>query len=116
MKLLLFCISIFLSIGCFSQENNGIQYFAQGMIYSENTERIDDLVQELKTNPNVIAVRYDNITKGILVVTKVIDYTLTEEIFESWLTDNTDLVSCLYIGVQSMNSHQPFPLTNCEIE
>jgi len=116
MKLLLFCISIFLSLECFSQDVNGTQYFVQGMIYSENTERVDDLVQELKSNPNIFVVRYDNITKGLLIVTKTVNFTLTEEVFQMWLTDNSDLVTCIRIGMQSVDNHNPFPLTNCENE
>lgn len=116
MKLLLFCISIFLSVECFSQEASGTQYFAQGMIYSDNTERIEDLVDELRSNPNIFIVRFDNLTKGLLIVTKPIDFSLTTETFQTWLTDNSDLVSCIRIGMQNVDSHMPFPLTNCENE
>ncbi len=116
MKLLLFCISIFLSIECFSQESNGTQYFVQGMIYSEDTDRIEELVNELRLNPNIFVVRYDNITKGILVVTQHVNLSLTKEVFQTWLTDNSDLVSCIRVGMQSIDSHYPFPLTNCENE
>jgi len=97
----------------FSQELSTQRYFVQSMV-SESFSDTEELVNELRNNPYVFVVRYDANTRGLLIVTKELDFVYTREVFLSWLGDKIEFVGCIRVGLQSVDAHVPFPLTNCE--
>jgi hypothetical protein len=81
---------------------------------SEELLNPEELANELRSNPNVYVVRYDHHTRGLLVVTKEIDFVLSRDVFFSWVAERSHYVNCVRVGLQSVDAHLPFPLTNCE--
>jgi hypothetical protein len=111
----IFCL--LLSFACainfsYSQEASTQRYFIQAMV-SDGFAAQNELVSELRDIPHTFAVRYDQITNGLLVVTNEIDFILTEDIFRSWVSEWPDNLYCIRIGLQNVDAHLPFPLLNC---
>jgi hypothetical protein len=114
MKLIFFCflVSSFFTDVSYGQATNNQRYFVQSMV-SEAFHNPEELANELRTNPYVYVVRYDQHTRGLLVVTKEIDFVLTTDVFFSWAAERSQYVNCVRVGLQSVDAHLPFPLTNC---
>jgi hypothetical protein len=96
----------------FSQQSGEQRYFVQAMVSSQ-VENVDGLVSELRANPNVFVVRYDQLTQGLMFVTHPMNFELNTELVESWLGAWFPQLYCLRIGLQNVDKHLPFPLTNC---
>ena len=108
-KLYLLLVLIASSHLTFSQvadsQNEYDQLFIQCKIQVEEANQIE-FHNNLESNPYVFMVRYDALTNGLFVVTQNIQL-IDQLIFESWLGENANLISCFRKGVQGVDAFIP---------
>lgn len=88
-------------------------FFAQGMLPDMNEENIRSLETEIRDIAYVQVVRLDVQTKRFFIVTKDISQ-FDELILRSWFSGIGDELECIQIGVQGIDSVNPFPFVNCQ--
>lgn len=114
-KLYLLLVLIASSHLTFSQvidsQNEYDQLFVQCKIQVDEANQIE-FHNNLESNPYVFMVRYDALTNGLFVVTQNIQL-IDQLIFESWLGEYGNLISCFRKGVQGVDAFIPFNENYC---
>lgn len=87
------------------------QLFVQCKIHLDEVNQTE-LQNNLDSNPYVFLVRYDALTNGLFVVTKNIQL-IDQSIFESWLSEYGNLITCFRKGVQGVDVFIPFDENYC---
>ncbi|MGB0933580.1 MAG: hypothetical protein ACPGU5_04815 [Lishizhenia sp.] len=115
MRYIIFSLLCWSAYFGYAQTNNftqGNQFFAQIQIDSSNPTVVDNVVNAMKTNPNVFIVRYDAITNGLLFVTESIS-SFDEAIMISWFEGNEHIIECFQYGIQGLDKHIAFGTDFC---
>lgn len=116
-KLYLLLVLIASSHLTFSQvidsQNEYDQLFVQCKIQVDEANQIA-LHNNLESNPYVLMVRYDAFSNGLFVVTQNIQL-IDQSVFESWLGEYGNLISCFRKGVQGVDVFIPFNENYCSI-
>lgn len=115
MKTFILTLSILLlsiSSNAQSTQATPVRHFAQAMMENLNAQDAAALVLDLKNNPNVYIVRYDELTNGLLVITNELS-NFNQTVFNSWLTSYVNNIQCYRQGLQGLESHIGFNSDFC---
>jgi len=98
-----------------NSQQNGAQFFAQ-FTYQESLseQQIVEFEDNLRQNPNVLMVRVDRITNGVLLVTHQLA-SFEETTVVSWLSTSFEVVECYREGLYRVDSVIPFNDNFCSI-
>ena len=118
MKYLLFLPVFFLAFIADSQVNNqqnGAQFFAQ-FTYQESLseQQVAEFEDNLRQNPNILMVRVDRNTNGVLLVTHELS-DFDEATVESWLSTGFEVIECYREGLYRVDSVIAFNDNFCSI-
>ena len=90
-----------------TSQPNPVRHFAQAMMQNLQPQDANLMVADLQSNPNVLMVRYDELTNGLLVVTNEMS-SFDQSVFNSWLTIYASNVVCYRDGIQGIDTHLAF--------
>lgn len=105
--LIIFLVTSVMYTGAQTNQSSSVRHFAQAMMQNLQPQDVDLMVTELKNNPNVLMVRYDELTNGLLVVTNEMT-SFDQTMFNSWLTTYSGNVVCYRDGIQGIDTHLAF--------
>jgi hypothetical protein len=116
MRLLILTSIIFFFQISFGQEitQNTENFFVQVMLTKCNSDIYDQIEADLKDNPYIRLVRLDRHTKGLIVGTQNIQE-LNQSVFEAWLGEHSDKITCYYQGIHGVHTMHAFNEQFCSI-
>jgi hypothetical protein len=89
-----------------------IYLFAQCMYEIDDKDAFMEMENQFRLNPTVKVVRFDWSTKRVFVLMHNIT-SLSESEFRAWFSTNSNLPTCVQIGVHGTDTVKPYPFTNC---
>jgi hypothetical protein len=92
---------------------NVTPFFVQGLFPDMNDENVRVLETEIRQMDYVQLARLDIHTKRFFIITKDISQ-FDELTVRSWFSKIGDELECIQIGVQGIDSVNPFPFVNCQ--
>ncbi len=98
-----------------SSQQNGAQFFAQ-FTYQEtlSEQQISEFEGNLQQNPNILMVRVDRNTHGVLLVTHNLS-SFEESAVVSWLSTSFEVIECYREGLYRVDNVIPFNDNFCSI-
>lgn len=96
-------------------QQNGAQFFAQ-FTYQESLseQQIGEFEENLQQNPNILMVRVDRNTNGVLLVTHELS-SFEESTVVSWLSTSFEVIECYREGLYRVDSVIAFNEHFCSI-
>lgn len=98
----------------FSQTNQSqTTLFAQCLFTINDATALEQLQQDIASNPNVKMVRLDMYSQRAFILTQNIS-SLNETELKSWFNQFESTVHCIQIGVYGIDQMWQYPFTNCQ--